>query len=246
MLERNDQMDEMDQGVAGLRVRRSPPQGAEARVLAGLEGMLGGPPAGGGGAAPISAGWVVKVIAATVAMTAGGLALVRIGAIVISMGGGGSEAAPVEVREDAASVPVNGAIEQEQQPAREPILLPTPSEPAIERERTPDSLATAEPANAPLPSQASDLEAELAMIRDARAQTDPEQALTRLDDHARTFPSGALADEREALRVIALCKLDRLTPARSAARALVESRPSSPLLDRMREGCPALADELGE
>lgn len=254
MLERSDGI---DQAVAGLRARRSPPPDAEARVLAGLELTLGGPPAGGGsaaassGAGSIHAVWVAKVIAATVAMTAGGLSLVRAGVIVVGLAGDGKPPTRAEAREPTISASTSEPVEPEQ-PTSEPILrtpsapiLLTPSEPAIEREPKPESLAT-KPASAPPIHAANDLEAELALIRDARAQTDPQHALTRLDDHARTFPSGSLADEREALRVLALCKLDRLAQARTAARALVESRPSSPLLDRMREGCPVLASEFGE
>ncbi|MFV8755209.1 hypothetical protein ACNOYE_32065 [Nannocystaceae bacterium ST9] len=251
MLEHSDPI---DRAVAELRARRSPPVDAEARVLAALELEFAGPPGGGGGdgsaslaggGAPITAIWVAKVIGAGTAMTAGGLALLRAGAIVVGMAADASE--PSEPTQAMASEQLEAATREPI--VREPIAVePRPaSEPASPKLGVEASARVSdEPEPDAAPISVDDLEAELALVRAARAQDDPERALEQLDEHARKFPQGSLADEREALRVVALCKLDRLAQARTAARSLVASRPRSPLLDRVREGCPALADELDD
>jgi hypothetical protein len=232
--------DEIDRAVSGLRARRSPSAGAEARVLAALELRLAGPPAGGdGGGASAGPGaidgvWVAKVVGATAAMTAGGLALVRAGAVVLGLAG--SPAEPVRTSEVAPVAASEVVSEQPQPPLQsdEPI--------AAQREvAKPQPRGAAAPEAAPKLG-ADDLEAELALIREARTRADPSEALELLDEHARDFAVGTLADEREALRAVALCKLERLAEARAVTRSLAESRPSSPLLDRVHEGCPALAD----
>src|SRR5690606_5635318 len=88
------------------------------------------------------------------------------------------------------------------------------------------------------------LAAELALIGAAKRASSPSAALEQLEQHQREHPDGAMASEREALAVVALCRLDRTSEARARARALIAERPGMPLLDRMRRDCPALADLL--
>jgi RNA polymerase sigma-70 factor (ECF subfamily) len=65
----------------------------------------------------------------------------------------------------------------------------------------------------------------------------PERALQFLDEHARTFPRGTLAEERTAARIVALCKLGRVAKARSEAAAFLQRLPDSPLSERVRAAC---------
>jgi hypothetical protein len=44
-------------------------------------------------------------------------------------------------------------------------------------------------------------------------RSDPEAALVRLEQHRREFPNGALAPEREVMRVEVLCALGRAPAA---------------------------------
>lgn len=125
-----------------------------------------------------------------------------------------------------------------------PVVAPEP--PAAPRAETvrprPSRPAPVEP---PPPAQpaslpASTLAAEVALLRSAQAALnggDPETALARLGDHARRFPDGAMAEEREAARVLALCRAGRDDEARGAADRFLRERPQSPLVPRVRRGC---------
>ncbi|MDH5673784.1 MAG: hypothetical protein OEZ06_16630 [Myxococcales bacterium] len=81
---------------------------------------------------------------------------------------------------------------------------------------------------------------ELTLIRIATAAVHRGQhgrALQALRDHARDFPSGALTQEREGLRVLALCGSDRLEAGRRARGLFLERHPHSPLAARVRNAC---------
>jgi hypothetical protein len=60
-------------------------------------------------------------------------------------------------------------------------------------------------------------------------------ALTLLADHARRFPNGRLAEEREALRVRSLAGSGRMDEARHAVTVFSDRFPRSVLLPRLRE-----------
>mgnify|MGYP006998152397 CR=1 FL=1 len=49
-------------------------------------------------------------------------------------------------------------------------------------------------------------------------ERDPAAALLELEQHLAQFPRGELADERELLRVQALCRLDRRTDSKRVGR----------------------------
>ncbi|MDP3216206.1 MAG: hypothetical protein Q8S73_19010, partial [Deltaproteobacteria bacterium] len=104
-------------------------------------------------------------------------------------------------------------------PVPAPVAAPAPAAPRVERD---------------------DLPAELRWIE--RAQTalaagDPGAAQAALRGHARAFPRGHLAEEREALSVQALCASGRAEEARRAAAAFVARHPTSPQSARVRRTC---------
>ena len=92
-------------------------------------------------------------------------------------------------------------------------------------------------ATSPAPST---LAQELALL--GRAQRainggEPESALALLAEHARRFPNGAMAEEREAARVVALCRAGQSDRARAAASRFLRERPNSPLAARVGAAC---------
>ena len=87
---------------------------------------------------------------------------------------------------------------------------------------------------------APDVEGEVALLAEAQkalAAGQPARALQFLDEHASTYPRGALGPERAVARVIALCKLGNLAAARRDAAAFLRDAPTSPVSDRIRAAC---------
>jgi RNA polymerase sigma-70 factor (ECF subfamily) len=77
---------------------------------------------------------------------------------------------------------------------------------------------------------------------------DPARALELLDEHARTFPEGVLAEERSAERVTTLCTLGRVNQARSEAVRFLAIHADSPLAKVVRRSCGGggLGDQPGD
>lgn len=78
----------------------------------------------------------------------------------------------------------------------------------------------------------------------ARAQAaiqggEAEAALVELAGYARRFPQGALHEEHDALRAIALCAAGRSREGRGEAQAFLRARPGSALAERVRGACLA-------
>ena len=78
------------------------------------------------------------------------------------------------------------------------------------------------------------------MIRDASAalrRGDAKAALARLAMHEKRFGASLQGDLRTALRIEALCRLDRASQARREAKALLAARPGTPVSDRISRSC---------
>lgn len=65
------------------------------------------------------------------------------------------------------------------------------------------------------------------------------EALSLLSEHAARFPQGMLAQERDGLRVLALCASGDAEHARREAERFLQRAPQSPLAARIRKGCQA-------
>jgi hypothetical protein len=63
----------------------------------------------------------------------------------------------------------------------------------------------------------------------ARRSGQPGRALELFDMHARTFPQGVLAEERDVERALALADLGRITEARAAIDRFLRAHSASPL-----------------
>lgn len=122
-----------------------------------------------------------------------------------------------------------------------PIASPPPAETVPETAVEPEPAAE-EAAVAPKPivvtkalpiasAKAVDpLREELALVEGARralAAGDSPRALRHVDDHARRFPSGALAVERDVLRIDALVAAGRRDEATTRARDFLAQHPGS-------------------
>jgi hypothetical protein len=85
-----------------------------------------------------------------------------------------------------------------------------------------------------------DLEGEVRLLADADAELrrgDADAALARLAEHAAKYPSGALVDEREGVRAIALCRAGRFSEGRTAADRFLSPTRKSSLAARVRTAC---------
>ena len=116
----------------------------------------------------------------------------------------------------APTAPASAAV------ANEPAAIPVASLP---------NLATARPAAGATSAAApSDLAAEQALIDTARSALSrgrPTDALRAADDHARQFPRGRLAEERETMAIQALLLAGRRTDAEARGRRFHTAYPGS-------------------
>jgi hypothetical protein len=85
--------------------------------------------------------------------------------------------------------------------------------------------------------------AETRLLRDADAALragDATRALALVTEHAASFPSGVLSEERDAERIAVLCALGRNAQARESAMSFLRDHARSPLAARVRASCAAL------
>jgi hypothetical protein len=91
------------------------------------------------------------------------------------------------------------------------------------------------------PESADTLIAETQRLREAHGAMrggDPEKALALLSEQSAENEGQKLRAERAAARVLALCKLGRVSEAHAEAEAFLAQNPQSPLADRVRKACP--------
>jgi hypothetical protein len=146
----------------------------------------------------------------------------------------------------SAAEPHAEAAPAEAAPAPPPVVEPAPpaapAEPAAPKRAS--SADAAPRAEAPDP-----LIEETALIgraQSALAAGDHVQALAILDDHARRFPRGVLAQEREGARWVALCSSGQAGRVRGAVSSFLAKNPSSPLAPRLRAACGISAEGAAE
>jgi hypothetical protein len=114
----------------------------------------------------------------------------------------------------------------------EPLPEPSPKEPVAEPSPPPPSSPPAEEATKrpQRKAAASSLAAERAVLDDARgalARGDAGAAFEALERHRRRHPDGALAEERDAMAVLTLLRLDRHEEAEAARARFVVRYPAS-------------------
>jgi hypothetical protein len=159
---------------------------------------------------------IVAVVVAVSIAGGGAVAIVRHHAADVSVVAPKPVAVAVAV---AVAVPAPIPIPA---PAPAPVPVPVPA-PA------PVPVPVPAPALAPAPV-AVEAPGEAILLRDAWAALSASQParaldLVQTDEHAH--PSGPLSEERDALQVVALAKLNRLAEARAAAAAFASRYPTS-------------------
>ena len=88
-------------------------------------------------------------------------------------------------------------------------------------------------AEAPAAAQAADSELTLLSRAQGLLARDAQAALEVMNEHARAYPRGEFAQEREALAIDALRRLGRRQELQTRARAFLQRYPSSPHRDRI-------------
>lgn len=176
----------------------------------------------------------------TLGLAIGGLGALHVGARVIA----GPPAEPPMITNTKAPEPDPSRSARVPEPpaaAAPPLAAPDAPPPAVQQP------VASEPANprtpraaAPAAPSASDaLKAEVALISTARqavASGDRRAGLAALDAHARSFPSGAFAEERDAIAATLRCA-EPGADRDAIARAFASARPRSPHLARVRATC---------
>jgi hypothetical protein len=119
-----------------------------------------------------------------------------------------------------------------------PVIPATGASPST----LPDGSNRAMEAQKAVPRGRDGLGEEVALL--SRAETElhagrPAKALLALAEHQRKFPRGALAEERTAARIQALCALGRSDEANAQLRQLSHISPNSALEERARQACRA-------
>jgi hypothetical protein len=140
---------------------------------------------------------------------------------------------------------IHGGVLERFRPAPAPIPRtridpPRPqSPPAVAKEEEPESLPKRiEKHRARPPTAQESYAAELGLLHRAHvayASRDFSSALVLVAEHARRFPNGRLAEEREALRVRSLAGSGRTADARRAVAAFATRFPRSVLLPRLQD-----------
>jgi hypothetical protein len=254
----------------GLRRHASPPAGIESRMLAQFHARLAGPDGGGdggpsggsdagsaltGSGSAAKLAYAAKVVGATVGLIAIGLTgLIGVATVVRDpvetaagvdasehggegpggegMGEGLGEGLAGEVARD------QGPAESQPPPSGSPAVNPQPPERGLAERRS----STPAPTQPSTVSADDSLAAELAIIEAAR-QAKPADALRHLADHARRFPEGALAREREALWATSACAQNRPDAARAAIERLLARDPGPLLRQRVATACAEKLDQ---
>jgi hypothetical protein len=116
-------------------------------------------------------------------------------------------------REDLAAMP-----ESTPAPAAPPAPAPAPAAAAAPATPRPDETSAAAP---------SPVEARLVLEAQEALRSSPARALELCAEHARRFPDGRLAEEREPVAIEALMRLGRAAEARARARRFLDEHPRS-------------------
>lgn len=207
---------------------------------AGVLGAAPSPSAGSGGLAgsrlSASMGWTAKAIIAVGLLGAlgGSAALVRRGGFLRDVARSPS-VAPVDLASAAAPLP---SATEPSTVAAEPALPSPPVTPTSPTD--PVRAAGAATGAKRRPHAGGDVAAEVRLLGEAQADLrdgNAERALALLDEHALRYPKGALGEEREAARIVALCALGREAEARVAADRFLRKTPDSPHAGPVRASC---------
>ncbi len=167
-----------------------------------------------------------------------GLSFVAFGGVVWAAGQAAFSRAPEPARLASGApmssgvAPVHAPLNAAEPTDEAPMLIPEPA-------AVPPADAVPRTAHAPTPDPkrgATVREDELAALNEARAaqqRGDAAGALRAIVAHEKRFPRSIFAEDREALRVVALGKLGRTSEAEARARAFAKRYPRSVFISKL-------------
>jgi hypothetical protein len=221
--------------LAAARGRDEPPAERLAAVAARLAVVVAPlgpvvPGAPGGPAAPA---------APAPAIIAGHAVGAKLGAALVALGlvGGGAW----YLRASDRSAPGAPSAREAPRPAASSAAPPAVAAPAVESPASAEAPAVPGPAPQRPPGsieRLADRAGEAALVHAADAalrRGDAGGALTLAGEHARRFPAGAHAEERERIAIEALVRLGRSGQARAAAERFLARHPASIYRARIEE-----------
>jgi hypothetical protein len=237
-------MDELSREARALlaEARRAydPDPGAADRVLAKVMAAAQAPVISSAALAKGASGASGFSLKATVFA---GLVLAAAGAVFV---GGGLRETPHEPAAVAASpAPPIAHVEAAPPPAppAEAVTAPAVAAPEAEPAPRPEPAAqVAAPARRRASNEAAppDLAEELRLLREAQSALSAGrggEALALLRDHQRAFPRTQFRQERDAIRILALCDTGRDDAARRLAVRFLAHAGRSPMAGAVRESC---------
>ena len=208
------------------------PREEQLSALASKLGPLLGP--GGSGGGGVGGAVAKKGAGAALAKVLGGatLAVVLGSAAVHTLRSRAANESPVTAQATSAVVAAAPAVSAT---AVDETPLPPPA-PIAPRRPVPSARASASAARAAAPLIADDPDAEVKLLQGAQGSlaSDPAQTLALCAEHARRFPNGLMAQEREVLAIEALAQTGRMDEARARADRFAVAYPSSTHLRRIR------------
>ncbi len=155
-----------------------------------------------------------------------------------SVAAGSAASATIAVATPDLEPNVEPDLEPNVEPERQ--LEPPPAPPPKRKTAKEAPPRPVEPEPPPDAEKGPGLEEELALMRGAQrlmTADRPKLALEVLERHRRRFASGVLREEREALAIMALCRLGRGADAESRMVAFEHAYPKSPQTERIRSEC---------
>jgi predicted lipid-binding transport protein (Tim44 family) len=197
-------------------------------------------------AAPLAAGAALgsaKAASASIKVGFFGATSIKVGAAVLVLGAASTFALWHAESPQPPRAPMS-------RPSAAKRPLPKADEPAPQREPEPAKAAPeAAPPDKPSVSPSSsraraahELEEEAALLHEAQAAWRAGQssrALELSNRHAQRFPRSQLANERDVLRVLSLCRLGQKEAAKQVGSRLIRSAKGSPWYQSVADSCAA-------
>ena len=160
----------------------------------------------------------------------GGIGLVLGGASYVALEHRAPAPLPVASAASGATLPRPAASAAGPPPSADPVEIEQPATP----------VPAARGRRAGGGGAPGSFEQELALIKAAKAELDAGRSAAALDlvnQHARLYPRGVFAGEREALRALGTCGGGDSATGRKLGVAFIRAYPTSPLVDRVRRAC---------
>jgi hypothetical protein len=144
--------------------------------------------------------------------------------------------APPAAARAVSTPPADPVGETETAPVRaDPAPAAAAPSPATSSPRPSRVIRSAHSDPATLPADPAEATSELELIDRAERELGraPDRALEIAIEHAQAYPAGTLAEERDAIRIVALAQTGRVAEARERAQAFASAHPGSPYARRI-------------